>query len=236
MSKMLFTADWHCHLWKECSQDAGADRLADGLNCVRQILAEAQRRNCPVVFGGDMKQTKGQWQVPVVLGLFELFREYHDVNVFAIPGNHDGTADGRSGLDVFSELSNITVIDKPTVGNAPSGGMFAYWPWQPTLDGLPAFLAEAKRVKARVLIAHAFLSGATVGPDYVVPKVGATLEQFGLVGKGRVFDLALMGDIHSQQILGGGSDEALIIYPGSPYSQNWGDRELTKGAIYVEID
>jgi hypothetical protein len=247
------TADWHIHPWRECSRDAGADRLADGLGAARQILTEAQRRNCPVVFGGDMKQVRGTWSVLVLNGLLGLFREFHDVNVFAIPGNHDGAADGRSGLDVFDELSNFHLFDAPTVHHAPwDTGMVAYWPWQPTLDGLPAFLAEAKRAKARVLVAHAFLSGAAVGPDAVMLRSRATLEQFGLTGTGEhglVFDLALFGDVHVRQCLSipprfGRGDSRVtrtkggpaVWYPGSPYCQNWGEQEMDKGALLVDLD
>jgi DNA repair exonuclease SbcCD nuclease subunit len=239
MSRIIFTADWHIHPWRECSQDAGADRLADGLYCVRQILAEAQRRNCPVVFGGDMKQIKGQWPVPVLNGIIELLHEHHDVDVFAISGNHDGIVDGRSGLAALNELPNFHLFDVPTVRAAPWDGaeQVAYWPWQPMLDGLPAFLQRAKRAKARVLVAHAFLSGASVGPDFVrVSKAEGTLEQFGLAGKGRVFQLGLFGDIHKRQKLGASTQAATVWYAGSPSGQNWGERELDKGALLVDLD
>lgn len=238
MSRFLFVADFHVHPWRECSQDAGADRLADGLSCVRQILTEAQQRhNCCVVFGGDMKQTKGQWSVPVLNGLLGLFREFQDVDVFAISGNHDGTANGRSGLDVFSDQPNVHVFDAPMTDAAPwcASDTVAYWPWQSTLDGLPEFLQEAKRVKARVLVAHAFLSGAAVGPDAVRLKSEATLEQFGLAGKGRCFDWGFFGDIHRQQMLGG-KGQATVWYAGSINCQNWGEREDGKGALFVDLD
>lgn len=242
MSLFIHTADWHLHPWRDCSNDAGADRLADGLHAVRQILEAATARHCPVVFAGDMKQIRGTWPVAVLNGVLALFREFHDVQCYAIPGNHDGRTGAQSGLDALNELSNFHLFDTPTIHPAPWGDneRVAYWPWQPTLDTLPEFLKDAKRDRARALIAHTFLSGATVGADYVVPtgKGAATLQQFGLTPDNPVFEVGFFGDVHRAQSLGSAvrtpAWRSAAFYCGSPLGLNWGETESNKGALLVD--
>ena len=188
--------------------------MQDGLSATRQTLQVARDRNVPWVCLGDMKHLRDRWMLSALNGLLALFKEYADVPKLLLHGNHDGVAGGRSGLEVFREYA--LVVEDPFVCKLPpttSGWKepFALWPHQPTLDGLPAFLEIARKAKARVLFAHAFLSGAVLGPEefrlaqkletFQYRRDVITLEQFGLVGKNRVFDWGFLGDIHKQQHL-----------------------------------
>ena len=244
--RFLFTADWHVHPFRECSRDGGQDRLQDGLSAVRQLLQAARDRRCPLVVGGDVKHTPGHWILSVLNGLLALFEEFRAVPKVLIHGNHDGVAGGRSGLEIFrsSDVLNCAVLSAPCVttwgtldGGSGDGTPVAIWPWQRSLDGLPAFLTQAKKAKARVLFAHAFLSGATVGPAEVRLAKGTSLEQFGLAGKSPVFSWGLFGDVHKAQALPGNvAGVRGVWYPGSLYSQTWGERETDKGALDVDLD
>jgi DNA repair exonuclease SbcCD nuclease subunit len=244
MSRFIFSADWHCHPFRIASLDGGQDRLNDGLSAVRQILTAAQERRCPLVFGGDMKHLKGSWPLSALNGLLELFREFQDVPKLLLPGNHDGVAGGMSGLEAFRELPRVTVVTEPAILAFAGWGdgwerPMAYWPHQSNLDGLPAFLQEAKRAKARVLFAHAFLSGSQVGGSGLVLKEGVTLEQFGLSapkGKVPIFEYGFFGDVHLRQELGKRSTSSVVWYAGSPYAQNWGETEPDKGCLLVDLD
>lgn len=245
--RFIVTSDLHIHPFKECSRDGGMDRLADGLSALQQTLDWARKHKCPWLFLGDMKMPRTFWPQGALTGILRILADYEDVEKIMIAGNHDGIDSvGMTGLSPFYPFA--TVIEAPEVVSAGDllrwGGTglrfpfpVAFWPWQPTLDQLPAFLGTARKAEARVLFAHAFLSGAVVGPtDMRVPGIGIPLDQFGLAGSEKVFDAAFVGDIHKQQKLGGREDQATVWYSGSPYGQSWGELEKNKGCLLAEIN
>ena len=237
---MIVSADLHVHPFRECSKDGGQDRLQDGLSAVRQTLQFARDRKCPWVCLGDVKHLRDRWLLSVLNGLLALFGEYADVPKVLLHGNHDGVGGGKSGLEAFQSLKNVRVVAVPCVTDFPDLGVgkAAYWPHQPMLERLPALLTTAKQAGVRVLFAHAFLSGATVGPEEVRLVKGMTLEQFGLAGKGgRIFQHAFFGDVHKRQNIGPPNGTVTqAFYPGSPYAQNWGEREDERSCLFVDTD
>lgn len=224
------TADWHLHPWRICSHDGGADRLADGIDVGRQILSIARAANLPVVIAGDLKEVRGMWLVPVQNALLALLREFHDIEITVLSGQHDGRADGRSGLDSLRELPNVSVIDHPCIDTSPDNECMAgYWPYQRDLTEMPAFLQEARAQKATYLFAHAYLQAAIIGPNEIRLKKGHTIDEFGLFGKDRVFQYGFFGDIHKQQKIGNH-----IWYAGSPYALKSDEQEINKGVFHVQ--
>jgi DNA repair exonuclease SbcCD nuclease subunit len=235
--RAIITADLHLHPWRECSKDGGQDRLADGVSALRQMLCYAKERGCDWVHLGDLKHLKGTWHDDAQNALLGVLGEFPNVCKWFLRGNHDGQPGRKeSGLQWLAGLDGVAVIEEPEAHEFAQLKGVAWWPWQKSLDGLPAFLKDAKNAKAKVLMAHAFLSGSLLGPgDHRLPGKGATLEQFGLAGKGRVFDRGFFGDVHKQQTFGVGKSELLSTwYPGSPYGQNWGERETDKGCLFVD--
>jgi len=241
---MIATADTHCHAFKLCSRDGGADRRADGLRAVSFGLRAAQRMQEAWLHFGDVKHVRGTWDQVTLERLLAEMRDMRRVFKVMLCGNgyHDGLGvrePGGSGLEPFRPYA--LVFTTPTVvSDGPLvelfGGAVAVWPWQPTYGGLERFLYDARRRQARVLLGHAYLAGALIGPEERrLPGHGTALEAFGLLGKDRAFDYAFMGDIHKRQLLGGGKDAATIWYPGSPYQQNWGERnDLEKGVLRIQ--
>ncbi len=262
--QIVATSDLHVHPFKIGSADGGADRLADGLAALRQSLEGARRARCPWLFCGDLKQPKHVWPQDALNGVIDLMASYGDVPKFLLPGNHDGVfGEFGSGLAPFGEMA--TVYDEPDVLQW-KGLNLAFWPYgSKRLSELPAFFVRAMNElpAPRILVAHLMFRGVALGPtDAHLPGAGATVEDFAI---GKVFDLAICGDIHKGQIylsLGRGKARAWksyteygktlfrgvfpirgprewggeIIYPGSPYMQSWGEvNEWPKGFLLIDV-
>lgn len=247
--KIIVVSDLHIHPYRLCSRDGGKDRLHDGLGALRQSLEMAQSHACPWVFCGDMKLPKLSWPQEALTGILELFESF-DVPKLMLPGNHDGDAShiGGSGLAPFAK--HARVIEKPSIIEW-QGPTMAVLPWQAQRT-TGALFAEARRFRITTLVSHGFLAGVLLGPDdHRLPGVGLRMEDFGV---GDPFTCVILGDIHKGQRLDRtpprpptwvswesprpkGPWIGDVLYPGSPYQQNWGERnDGPKGALLVDLD
>lgn len=258
MNQVVFTADLHVHPYKLESRDGGVDRLADGLSALRQTLDYARQRGATWVFGGDAKVPRRSWPHDALTGWLDVLKLYPDVEKVFVAGNHDGDGEWGSGLRPFAPYG--AVVDRPTI----SGGV-AYWPASAPQGDLEAFLGDAA-ASADVLVGHGYVAGAKTGPEDFRAPSSLTLERLGLLASRPRFRVALFGDVHKGQILvrgkrgrtpewspftafprgalagevplrGAGEWRGEVVYPGSPYAQNWGEREDgPKGCLLVDLE
>ena len=240
------------------------DRLHDGLSALRQTLEYARKYQCPWVFGGDLKVPRRTWPHDALTGALAVLSDYREVPKYAIPGNHDGDGDFGTGLLPFASDS-MYVHEHAGVMDIEGVGPVAVWPAK-FGDHDPAEWLKSVPPGVDVLIGHGYLAGAKTGPDEFRAPGGLTLEQFGFVGRDKPrFKLGLFGDIHKGQVLhrqtrGRAPDwipfDSLtynwsdgthpmrdaapwlgeVYYPGSPYPQNWGERnDGPKGCLLVDL-
>lgn len=236
MKKFIITSDIHLHPHRTCSLDAGMDRLNDGLSALRQTLEAAKKRKCDWWFLGDLKHVKTIWHQKALLGALEIMEDFPDVGKFLIHGNHDGIL-GGSGIRPFKDIPMTNIFTEPEIVKGDGYGFdtFAVWPHSSDMSGLPKFLKQAKKEKAKILFGHIFLQNSVVGNRDTPIAKGASLSDIGLAKK-EVFDLAFLGDVHKAQLVPGSGDEnGLAIYPGSPLGLNWGELERDKGCFYVDL-
>jgi DNA repair exonuclease SbcCD nuclease subunit len=239
--KYVITADVHIHPFKVCSRDNGADRLRDGLSALQQTLDYADQYDATWVMAGDFKMPKNTWPQEALTGSLEILRRYGTVRKYMIAGNHDGNGLGGSGLQPFYEVASV--IDREA---QDSEGML-YVPFG-------ADLKAVKTNKHLPIVAHAFLAGAIIGAeDLQLSNAGIELAEFGQP------PVAFFGDIHGAQmrlpadpkmgrtarwerientgkIRVPGPWRGEVYYPGSPYQQNWGERNQTKGCLLVDLE
>lgn len=235
--KFVLTADIHLHPFRQCSRNAGLDRLEDGLSAMRQTLEQARKRKCQWVFLGDLKHIKHMWHQKALNNALELMDDFSDVPKLMIHGNHDGMA-GGTGLAPFRSASRTDVFDEPEIVHGDDYGFptFAVWPHQANMSSLPEFIEKAKKAKVKILFAHIFISGSQVSSTDVPIVQGTMLSEIGIssVKSANVFDWAFLGDIHRQQVVPGSGKYGTAVYPGAPLGLNWGERG-EKGALYVDL-
>jgi DNA repair exonuclease SbcCD nuclease subunit len=243
--KIVVTADVHIHPWPICSRDHGGDRLRDGLSVLEQSLKLAAKHDAAWIMAGDFKQPKTNWPQEALTGAHEILRLFPGVTKFMLMGNHDALGLGGSGLAPFKDCA--TVIESEAEEHR--GILFVPF---------GADLTAVKKNKHLPIVAHAFLKGAFIGPeDFRKPGAGADLEDYG------PFPVAFFGDIHKAQFrvpadpttgrkpswlpieqaglvrgkgLGGPGWKGEVFYPGSPYMQNWGERnDGVKGFLLADL-
>jgi hypothetical protein len=243
--KLVCIADAHVHPWRLQSRDGGHDRLMDGLGVIAQSLDLAKSLDAAWVFAGDMKQPKTFWPQGALTGLHAIFRDFPDVKKIMVAGNHDAFVDASSGLAPFKDCA--TVIEHPQIVWLHDHEIpLVCCPWNGQPGEAAALLAKQS---PRFLIAHGFLQGCMLGPEQTRIAKGIPIESFG------EFDFAVFGDVHKAQwrvpaapdkgrpatwvefpaektVIPRGS----VLYCGSPYMQNWGERnDAQKGALVIDL-
>lgn len=245
--RLVLISDTHLHPHKVASKLGGLDRLEHGLTAVRKSLDKAAETRSVWALLGDIKLKKNVWDQRALAGLIDLLsaQKYKHVEKVIISGNgsHDGVDKESTGATCLVPLSPLArTFSTPEIIHTESfPETLALWPWQPTKDGLKELLDSAFKSGCRILLGHAFLQGARLGPSNVVlADTPYSLEDFGLIGPPdqRVFDWAFFGDIHKHQVLGDSDREkaAAVYYCGSPYAQNWGERETEKGFLVFDSE
>lgn len=234
--KFVLTSDIHLHPFRQCSRNAGLDRLDDGLGAMKQTLLQARARKCHWFFLGDLKHIKNMWHQQALNSALQLMEDFEDVPKMMVHGNHDGMA-GGSGLLPFKSIPKTNIFVEPEIvyGDNYDFETFAVWPHQKDLRELPAFIKKAKDAKVKILFAHIFISGSQVSSTNVPVVKGTMLSEIGIssVKSDNVFDWAFLGDIHRQQVVPDSGKYGTAIYPGAPLGLNWGERG-EKGALYVD--
>jgi len=254
--KLVCVADVHLHPRKLLSRDGGHDRLMDGLGVLRQSLEVARHLEATWVMAGDFKDPKTSWPQSALTGAHEILRAYDDVQKIMLAGNHDAEGVGGSGLAPFKDCADV--IDKAhlAIEYGPPNTRIVFAPWN-------ADLGEVRKMVAKnpgaILVGHAFLQGCMLGPEDARIAKGVPLEAYGN------FSFAVFGDVHKGQWREPGAPFATannvikarpaiwhayagaqvrepgpwageVFYCGSPYQQNWGERnDPRKGALVVDV-
>jgi hypothetical protein len=168
-----------------------------------------------------------------------------------VAGNHDSEGIGGSGLAPFKDVA--TVVESPQIVTPGEDLELVCAPWNADRKTVRA-LINARAVHQRsVLVAHGYLQGCMLGPESTrLSDKGIPLEEYG------DFKVAIFGDIHKgqwrrpgdakkrtpaawlaydkAQVRMGGPWAGEVYYCGSPYQQNWGERnDPAKGALVVDL-
>lgn len=258
--KIVVVADVHLHPWRLQSRDGGYDRLMDGLSVLEQSLDLAEREGALWVMAGDFKQPKTIWPQSALTGAHEILRRHDKIDKVMVAGNHDArSADGGTGLAPFRDCAQV--IEKTSLGFAcNSVPVFIGMPW----DGDKEKMRELQSHYPKLpLVAHGFLAGCMLGTEDTRIAKGARVEEygdfpvafFGDVHKGQWRRPADPGRgtpptweaYPSVNARGHECDPTLLVrrpgpwagevmYAGSPYMQNWGERDdPPKGALLADL-
>lgn len=246
MSRFIVTSDVHIHPFRIGSRNGGKDRLQDGLNALRQTFQAAEKYEAQWLGLGDFKQPKTNWPVDAQNGIIALLEEFGDAKPLMLLGNHDWISDHGSGLSAFKKYARV--VDEPCV----LPGVLVL-PHGVSPEVRADYLKGAVTHKVAMVIGHAFLHEAAVGPTDI-RLAAIPPEEFGL-GKNWSIPLGLFGDVHKAQwyrpdarqkhswepitkrkVRLPAPFEGEAFYPGSPYQQSWGEvNEWPKGCLLVDV-
>lgn len=256
--RLVVTADIHIHPYRICSRDGGQDRLNDGLSVLRQSLDLARKYQAVWVMAGDFKMPKTYWPQEALTGSLEIIREYDDVRTIMVAGNHDEKGIGGTGLAPFRGVAWRVIEEPEIVMDMPQPILYA--PFGSDLDRVRELSG-----KDIPLVAHAFLQGVALGPEEArLYNKGVPIEEygqfrvafFGDIHKGQWYTQATKyrpggwqiyakekpvdrakASSQARQIRKESAWKGEVFYPGSPYQQNWGERnDGMKGSLLIDLD
>jgi DNA repair protein SbcD/Mre11 len=257
MTRFLAIGDLHLGSGADYGREPG-DRLHDQERVWARALELAVAHDVDaVLFAGDAFHRRRP--TPSELCAFQrplqAFRAEHDIEVCAIPGNHDvESASLPSALEVFRR--EVDLYDLPGLWIAPGGAIVATLPWTPPArlvaardggdrDENHALAAQLLVETARdlrgqidgpaVLLAHWSISGARTPTgvytdDFREPVIPlADLEALG-------FDAVIAGHIHLPEVLNGPFDGGRpILYVGSPAPVDFGEQDSPHGCWIIDV-
>lgn len=223
--RFIFTSDWQVDFSNLQECEIALDEL---------LAAAVKHKPDAVIHAGDMKDAYSPVDVEVVRFCVRMVRRIREAGhrLIILLGNHDRvsqSAESKNWLDVL-EAAGAEIVTRPKVKNI-AGASVAFLPY----FGAPDTLTEASQ---RLLGA---LQGRS-GPKILVLHAeigGAVLNSFGRLGKGpspddlgfSAYDAVFSGHVHRHQRIG----EHLAWYIGSPFCQDWGEADCTKGHLLVTV-
>jgi DNA repair exonuclease SbcCD nuclease subunit len=185
------------------------------LNHANWLATELEHRNIrDIIICGDIFHNRNDIAVNTLNTVAKIFERLSGFNIVAIVGNHDAFYRDRSDVSSISILNgwkNITVITTPTVINH-NGSKLLFCPWGTTLDQMP---------EADVIFGHFEITTFKMNNFKVCDHGFTTDELFTKT------DTIITGHFHlrEERVYKNGK----VLYLGSPFELDWGDRDSKKG-------
>ncbi|MEM4202937.1 MAG: hypothetical protein QXS54_02590 [Candidatus Methanomethylicaceae archaeon] len=245
MPRYVFIADTHIHKFKQYSKNSGLDRMAIGLRCLRDSLQVASDLQATWVHLGDVKHVRGVWDQDQIVGIAQCLSDYPGVEKHIIHGNgyHDGASvHDVSGNGLWWMNAYACVHTKKSV--VQCGGLkLCVSPWAPyhnraEVEQFRGAMNEVRKLGyPRILLGHGIVDSVHVGNRTISGR--SSFADFAMSDPvDSIFDIAFFGDVHKRQIVFADkiNQTRPLIYPGSPYAQNWSETEMDKGFFVVFVN
>jgi len=175
-----------------------------------------------IIIAGDIFHNRHEIGVNTIHCAHEFFNILKKYNIITITGNHDcyykdksdvnsiSILNGHSNITVFQELETLILNDK----------IFTFCPWGVPLEQIPT---------SDVLVGHFEILNFKMNAHKVCDH---GIESESLLDKAK---LVITGHFHCRDHRKYARNRS-IIYLGSPYELDFGDREQTKGVTILNTD
>jgi len=174
-----------------------------------------------IIIAGDIFHNRHEIGVNTIHATHKFFDILKDYNIIAITGNHDCFYKDKSDVNSISILNNknITVYQdlRTYFINNKS---FTFCPWGTTLDSIP---------KSDVVIGHFEITNFKMNQHKICDH-GFDTEK--LIDKGKII---ITGHFHYREHRKYSNNRS-ILYLGSPYELDFGDRDQVKGISILDTD
>ena len=219
-------------LFSDTQVDFG--NLQECETALEEVLASAAKyKPDAIIHAGDVKEAYSPVDVDTVKFCVRMVRRIRQAGhrFIILLGNHDRvsqSAESKNWLDVL-QAAGAEIVTRPRV-KIVSGVAVAFLPY----SGVPEGLASASQavLKAtqgysgpKLLVLHAEIAGSVINAAGRLGK-GPTPEELGFDG----YDAVFSGHIHKHQQM---ADNGWYI--GSPFCQEWGEADSTKGHLLVDV-
>jgi DNA repair exonuclease SbcCD nuclease subunit len=175
-----------------------------------------------IIIAGDIFHNRHEIGVNTIHCAYEFFKILQNYNIIGICGNHDAYYKDKSDVNSISILNgykNVTVYQELTVNNF-NGKKFAFCPWGTPLENIPS---------CDVIVGHFEILNFKMNTHKVCDH---GFESESLLDKTK---LVITGHFHCRDHRKYTNGKS-IIYLGSPYELDFGDREQTKGFTILDTN
>ena len=219
-------------LFSDTQADFG--NLQECETALEEVLASAAKyKPDAIIHAGDVKEAYSPVDVDTVKFCVRMVRRIRQAGhrFIILLGNHDRvsqSAESKNWLDVL-QAAGAEIVTRPRV-KIVSGAALAFLPYSGVQEGLvsasQAVLgATAGHSGLKLLVLHAEIAGSVINAAGRLGK-GPTPEELGFDG----YDAVFSGHIHKHQQM---ADNGWYI--GSPFCQEWGEADSTKGHLLVDV-
>jgi DNA repair exonuclease SbcCD nuclease subunit len=175
-----------------------------------------------IIIAGDIFHNRHEIGVNTIHCAYEFFDTLSNYNIVAITGNHDCYYKDKSDINSISILDgykNITIFKELKTLNI-NGKTFCFCPWGVQAQDIPA---------SDVLVGHFEITNFKMNAHKVCDH---GIESSSLLDKAK---LIITGHFHCRDHRKYSQNRS-IIYLGSPYELDFGDREQNKGITILDTD
>jgi len=230
MNRILIFSDLHIHNHKQSLQ-----RLQDCLDVLRWVFQTAKELNIKdVLFLGDLFHDRQKIQIIAYHNTFEIFKEYQDLNIYLLLGNHDLWFYDKwdiSSVMPLSAMPNVEVISKPRTLEI-NGLKIDFLPF--THDPI-SIISEHFGDKSRVLCGHVAINDATLNKMHnIKAEVSIENEKDVMKVDKEIFtgwERVFLGHYHCEQKLNN-----KVEYVGSPLELSFNEAFQQKHIIVLDTD
>ena len=229
---MIIFSDAHLHTFTDLSPN----RLDIQKKVLRQIFQHSNDTDKVILFCGDLTHKHGYIPTVILDMLIEVFKEYPDVTVYGISGNHDQVYKNTLALPSISSISllskvlpNLICIDNQLLSLLDYTILAI--PYYTTADDFYKVLEigvsdiKEQGLSNTILMLHQ--TPTNLFNSFIPAEVDLAHENIS------IFDYVFMGHIHQYQEFG--SNRFMVGNPvvqdASDYRQDKGYLELVEGKV-----
>jgi DNA repair exonuclease SbcCD nuclease subunit len=218
-SKVLFFSDLHLGLHQD--SEIWHNVALKVSEWIKEVMQE--RRLDTIFFAGDAFHDRHEIGVNTLHVAKKFFNNLKDYNIYLIPGNHDAFLSNTVEVNSVEilETENVTVITKPTVYKVEDKTVL-FCPWKCNLSDskLPNFVD--------MLVGHFEIQNFKMN-SFKVCEHGDNSED--LLKRSNA---VVTGHFHLREHRKYDNNK-YVLYLGSPYQMDFGDREQTKGLSIIDF-
>ena len=175
-----------------------------------------------IIIAGDIFHNRHEIGVNTIHCAYEFFDILKNYNIVTITGNHDCYYKDKSDINSISILDgykNVTVYKEPTTKNI-NGKVFCFCPWGAPIEQISS---------CDVLVGHFEILNFKMNAHKVCDH---GLESESLLDKAK---LVITGHFHCRDHRKYSKGKS-ILYLGSPYELDFGDRDQIKGVTILDTN
>ena len=222
LRKIIHISDIHIRLFKR------HDEYRECFETLYNQLRDEDTTDSVIVVAGDILHAKTDMSPEMVVLATEFLKNLADIApTFIIAGNHDLNLSNMNRLDSLTPL--VGSINHPNLWYFKHSGIytvgdtdFAVYSILDNRELWPSY--KDCNAKKTVALYHGPVHGAQTAASYVITNRNVEISLF------NGFDIVLLGDIHSYQILQErSSGKPVIVYSSSLIQQNHGETIANHG-------